>query len=199
MENGNRTARKTSKREAIMDAAIELFSCKGYHNTRMEEIAIKAGAGKGTIYEYFAGKLELFQEILYTGWRRIQEHIPLEQIEHMPVAEQLQRMISGHLHFFQENRQLTRVSFLEADTIDQELMAWTLKIKAEKEQQLQDLIEKDIKRGELRDDLDAGLISRMICALIPYFAGCVVMSEEEFDPQQLSAQITSAIINGIKK
>ena len=41
MENGNRTARKTSKREAIMDAAIELFSCKGYHNTRMEEIAIK--------------------------------------------------------------------------------------------------------------------------------------------------------------
>ena len=44
---------KKGKRELILEAAINVFSTKGYHNTRMEEIASQAGVGKGTIYEYF--------------------------------------------------------------------------------------------------------------------------------------------------
>lgn len=48
---------KLSKRDMILAAAIRVFSQKGYHHTRMEEIAIEAGIGKGTIYEYFSSKL----------------------------------------------------------------------------------------------------------------------------------------------
>ncbi len=197
--NEGEVHRKLSKREAIIEAAIQVFSRKGYHNTRIEEIAIQAGAGKGTIYEYFSSKLELFHEVLFTGWRNFEENIPLEQIENMSVQEQLHRTISAHLRYFLENRQLARVSFWEVEAVDQELLAWTLKIKAEKEQQMQALMEKGIARGELRDDLDPSVISRMVCALIPYFAGCIVMNDVELDPQELSKQITGAIINGIRK
>ncbi|MEN6392180.1 MAG: helix-turn-helix domain-containing protein, partial [Syntrophomonas sp.] len=52
------------KRELIIEAAIKVFSQKGYHNTRMEEIAQAAGIGKGTIYEYFESKLQLFQSMM---------------------------------------------------------------------------------------------------------------------------------------
>ena len=41
-----------------------MFFLQGLHNARMEEIAAVAGIGKGTIYEYFPSKLQLFQDML---------------------------------------------------------------------------------------------------------------------------------------
>ena len=56
--------RKKSKKEAIIEAGLQVFSQKGFHDARMEEIAVAAGIGKGTIYEYFSSKSHLFQEIM---------------------------------------------------------------------------------------------------------------------------------------
>lgn len=191
--------KKTGKREAIVEAAIRVFSRKGYHNTRMEEIALEAGAGKGTIYEYFDSKLELFQEILFKGWRVFQENTTVEEIDSMPIHELLQGIISGHLRFFKEHRQLTRVTFWDVEAIDQELMAWARRVRADKEERVQLLIEAAIARGEVRADLDAGVISRLVCAIIPYFATYAVMNDEDLDPQIISNQITSAILDGIRQ
>ncbi|MGI6434113.1 MAG: TetR/AcrR family transcriptional regulator [Syntrophomonadaceae bacterium] len=191
--------KKTGKREAIVEAAIQVFSRKGYHNTRMEEIALVAGAGKGTIYEYFNSKLELFQEILFKGWRVFEENTTVEEIDSMPIRELLQGLISGHLRFFKEHSQLTRVTFWDVESIDQELMAWARRIRTDKEQRVQLLIEAAIARGEVRADLDARVISRLVCAIIPYFAAAEVINNEDIDPHRLAAQLTSALLNGIKK
>jgi AcrR family transcriptional regulator len=51
---------KKSRQEEILNAARQLFSQKGYHETTLEEIAHKAEFAKGTIYNYFANKDELF-------------------------------------------------------------------------------------------------------------------------------------------
>lgn len=53
---------KNSKRKDILASARELFGEKGFHNTKMEEIALGAGVGKGTLYEYFKNKQEIFDE-----------------------------------------------------------------------------------------------------------------------------------------
>jgi len=39
---------------------MRVFARKGFHRTRMEEVAVEAQIGKGTIYEYFKSKTELF-------------------------------------------------------------------------------------------------------------------------------------------
>ena len=57
---------KQERRDNILEAAALVFSEKGYHQARVEEIAVQAGIGKGTVYEYFASKLELFQEMFGT-------------------------------------------------------------------------------------------------------------------------------------
>lgn len=49
-----------AKRENIITAAIATFAQKGYAGTRIVEVAQTAGIGKGTIYEYFRSKEELF-------------------------------------------------------------------------------------------------------------------------------------------
>lgn len=56
-----------AKRQQIITAAIGEFARRGFHATKMEHIADAAGIGKGTIYEYFATKDELFLAV-YDYW-----------------------------------------------------------------------------------------------------------------------------------
>jgi len=56
-------AKKTDKRQAIMQAAMELIAEQGFHGTPTSQIAEKAGTGVGTIYRYFKDKDELIEAI----------------------------------------------------------------------------------------------------------------------------------------
>ena len=55
-----RVVKPTEQRRAeILEAALHLFSSKGFHDTTMEEVANAAGVAKGTIYLYFQSKEHL--------------------------------------------------------------------------------------------------------------------------------------------
>lgn len=47
-------------RERILDAAMELFSAKGFHDTKLDEIVAEASTSKGSIYLHFPNKERLF-------------------------------------------------------------------------------------------------------------------------------------------
>ncbi len=47
-------------RDRILDAALNIFSRKGYHDTRMDEIVEAAASSKGSIYFHFPNKERLF-------------------------------------------------------------------------------------------------------------------------------------------
>lgn len=55
-----RVVKPTEQRRAeILEAALELFSSKGFNDTTMEEVATSAGVAKGTVYLYFQSKEHL--------------------------------------------------------------------------------------------------------------------------------------------
>ena len=51
---------KEAKKMEILHAAMKVFSQKGVVKTKMIDIAVAGGVGKGTIYEYFRSKEEIF-------------------------------------------------------------------------------------------------------------------------------------------
>jgi len=57
---------RNPKHDRILDAAIEVFAEKGFHNARIADIARKANVADGTIYLYFRNKddvlLSIFEE-----------------------------------------------------------------------------------------------------------------------------------------
>ncbi len=53
---------KQEKKRQIIQAAISVFAQKGFNNTKMIDIAEAGAIGKGTIYEYFRSKDEIFLE-----------------------------------------------------------------------------------------------------------------------------------------
>ena len=58
-----RTA-QPGKREAILAAALQEFSARGFAAARLDDVARRAGVAKGTIYLYFRDKETLFQELV---------------------------------------------------------------------------------------------------------------------------------------
>jgi AcrR family transcriptional regulator len=59
-----RDVRSAARREAILSAALDEFSAKGFAAARLDDVAKRAGVAKGTIYLYFADKETLFQELV---------------------------------------------------------------------------------------------------------------------------------------
>jgi AcrR family transcriptional regulator len=57
------------KRDAIMQAALQLFAERGFYGTSVAQIADLAGVGAGTIYRYFKDKEMLVNEI-FQYWKR---------------------------------------------------------------------------------------------------------------------------------
>ena len=53
-----------ARRAAILAAALEEFTARGYEGARLDDVARRAGVAKGTIYLYFADKEALFQELV---------------------------------------------------------------------------------------------------------------------------------------
>lgn len=62
-ENLNTGSENTRKQE-IIETAIQLFSQKGYHHTNVRDIAQALGISKGTFYLYYASKRDLFIEVV---------------------------------------------------------------------------------------------------------------------------------------
>jgi len=56
--------RSAARREAILSAALDEFSARGFEAARLDDVAKRAGVAKGTIYLYFRDKESLFQELI---------------------------------------------------------------------------------------------------------------------------------------
>jgi TetR/AcrR family transcriptional regulator len=59
-----RERRKEARPGELLDAALDLFVEKGYAATRSEEVAVRAGVSKGTLFLYFPSKEELFKAVV---------------------------------------------------------------------------------------------------------------------------------------
>src|SRR5215216_5801584 len=62
-----RISRKESQlqtRERLLDAALEVFSRRGYYAASVDEIAAEAGYSKGAVYSNFSNKEELFLALI---------------------------------------------------------------------------------------------------------------------------------------
>lgn len=79
---------KKKKREDILDAAMRVFAQKGFHRTKMEEVALAANIGKGTIYEYFQSKSELFLSLHAHMLAQLREFY-LKELEGLEDPQQL--------------------------------------------------------------------------------------------------------------
>jgi AcrR family transcriptional regulator len=74
---------KTDRGKIIVDAALKVFSRKGYADTRMADIAREADMSYGLVYHYFENKEKLFDAIVEEWWTGFYNE--LEELQQRPV------------------------------------------------------------------------------------------------------------------
>jgi AcrR family transcriptional regulator len=68
---GARTARGARTRTRLLEAAEQVFTELGYHDASIVKLAEAAGVAPGTFYLYFAGKQDIFDELVEDLNRRV--------------------------------------------------------------------------------------------------------------------------------
>lgn len=53
-----------ARRQAILDAALDVFASDGFAAARLDDIAARAGVAKGTVYLFFKDKQDLFEQVV---------------------------------------------------------------------------------------------------------------------------------------
>lgn len=62
------------KREQVLACAADVFLANGFHSTSLDAIAKAANSSRATVYQYFAGKEEIFRELSEAAGRAVLEH-----------------------------------------------------------------------------------------------------------------------------
>jgi AcrR family transcriptional regulator len=102
-----------STRERIMDAALSVFSRKGYHETRMDEIVEEAAASKGSIYFHFPNKEKLFLALV-DQFADLLERRVTEAIADQQGMQRVQTALTTVLETFSKYRRPAKLLLVQA-------------------------------------------------------------------------------------
>ena len=91
-----RRRRKEARPQELLDAALALFVEKGFAATRAEEVALRAGVSKGTLYLYYPSKEELLKAVIehFLSARIAEAEAALAALDG-PVAPALREMLAA--------------------------------------------------------------------------------------------------------
>ncbi len=100
---------KSDAKGRILDAAFEVFTEKGFHIATVDEIAEKAGVGKGTLYRYFSNKESLFNELVRLRLEELERKAQAVLDSNDDVLAMVVKYLRTYFEFFDRNQRLYRL------------------------------------------------------------------------------------------
>ena len=115
--------KRERRRTTVLEAALRVFSAKGYHQTRVSDIIGEASIARGTFYLYFDSKNAIFLELIDLLLERIKENVVgVDQSDDAPpMRDQILVSVRRVLGAFQQDRPLAKLILREAVGIDAEV------------------------------------------------------------------------------
>ncbi|OKP95996.1 TetR/AcrR family transcriptional regulator [Paenibacillus sp. P46E] len=111
------------KHTAILDAAYELFGSGGFYETKMSEVAERAGIAKGTVYLYFKNKEDLFMAVTRRDCEGFLQQLEGKLRASSSLTGKLSVIAEHHLFYYYERKQHTKL-FFRAPNNNPELVAY---------------------------------------------------------------------------
>ena len=99
--------------QAILDAAVELFSRHGFDGVSMRTIAMQAGVSKSNIYHHFKSKEELYLEIMESSAERFSDMVEALAEGKGSFDQRLRVFARSHLEHLFDNRMTVRLMLRE--------------------------------------------------------------------------------------
>lgn len=142
--------REKPKSILILDAAARVFAEKGFYAAKVEEIASRAGVGKGTVYEYFPSKEALFRAMLKAGMQSYLAAVRRRLKNPTSARGALEQIALAHAGFVQEKGALARLIADEQIGLDPRAREWLCRMRERKLEAVARVIARGMEEGEFR-------------------------------------------------
>ncbi|MBW2596415.1 MAG: TetR/AcrR family transcriptional regulator [Deltaproteobacteria bacterium] len=174
---------KETREKQIKDAALKLFSEKGFHNTTMAEIALAAGLGKGTLYWYWKSKealaFSLVSDMLSAFLDLIEETRDCEG----NIIKRLEKLAQRVADLYQQKKEYCRLLLkFRADrhyTFNPDYIEQVMKYYVRMRSAIASIIEQGIKAGEFKK-VDSQFIAFIILGIVEGLELEWLENEKEF-------------------
>ena len=189
-----RETKKRRTKQAILEAAISLFSENGYECTSIEHIAKIAGVGKGTVYSYFHTKKDIIKGFCEYELEKIHLKLVKRSNQDASILEQMLIIYMTEFNHVTQNKEFGRLYMRESvfpyDSDAQD----NLKLDNKFFQILFPILEKGQERGELRKDIEllyitAHFYSLYILIISAWYTGRITTEEVEPAMELLFRQV----------
>jgi AcrR family transcriptional regulator len=152
------------RRAEILDAALKVFSERGFHDTSIDEIAHAAGISKALVHEHFESKRELHLSLIDFYAQRLFERIATAAAPGPPAPARLEAGLEAFLKFAEDDRGAWRLLFREA--VDAEAAAVLDRMVAQITGLVATLIAEDPSAMTLEEEPDFELTVEVIAQLV---------------------------------
>lgn len=189
---------------AILDAAVKLFSEKGYDAVSMRGVAEKAGVSKANIYHHFNSKEALYRAIVYASAVELSGMVSELAGSAGPFDARIQDFATRHLRHLEGNALSSRVILREAFSGNDERSKMLVdEVFGDIFTRMVSIFEAGQQAGVLRPELDPALSATLLIGADVFFfqARGVLkhLPQAGFaeDLPSFSAQMVDVMLNGM--
>jgi len=195
-------SRKEEKRALIIKAAAKVFARRGFAGTLMAEIAIKAEIGKGTLYEYFDSKEDLFFSVFewFVKATEAKAQVSIAALGGS-ASDRLKALSDSLMNSWVEMRDLFSLvmEFLSASASSQMRQRFKRAFRqgyGDFRQIVSTLIRDGIERGEFQPHVD---IESVAAALVGTWDALLLQAwfDDDFNPLTAARGFMTVVINGL--
>ncbi|HKD68492.1 MAG TPA: TetR/AcrR family transcriptional regulator [Candidatus Binataceae bacterium] len=157
-----------ARRDQILEAALHLFSRKGFAESSVDEIAAEAGLGKATLYLYFPSKEILLQKLVdrYRLAPDLGELV--DSIRHLPPVRGIPLLVEGIWRQIKEHKEVAHVLVREVFSNPERARLYTEQIRLPGRNLLGAYFEAWMKRGKMRRG-NAEAMAQCLFGMLWYF------------------------------
>ncbi|MFT9493464.1 TetR/AcrR family transcriptional regulator [Anaerosolibacter sp.] len=156
------------KREKIMESAIDEFAQYSYQKGSINRIVERAEIAKGSFYQYFEDKKDLFKYILEKSGEEKMVYLThiIGDLDKLDFFHTIRELYIGGIRFGQEHPKLAAIADRFMKDADQQLMEEMFGDSKGKSQMVfQGLLLKGIERGEVDPKIDVELVAMLIASM----------------------------------
>ncbi|MBA0050317.1 TetR/AcrR family transcriptional regulator [Streptomyces sp. AJS327] len=191
---GVRTRRgRDTTRNRLFAAAVTLIAEQGFSSTTVEQIAERAGVAKGTVYYNFAGKDELFEELLRHGVRVLTSQLDAaarrSAAEGRNAPETLDALVHTALVFIDRFPDFTRLYVAELWRAHR---AWNGTLTAARRRAVavvETVLRRGVADGELSEEADVPLTAATLVGTVLVAA----LDWKTFQPERSLSEVHGAL------
>jgi AcrR family transcriptional regulator len=142
---------RPGRKENVLEAAVTLFSRKGYHGTTVRDIAVESGMLSGSLYAHISSKEDLLYEVVLRAADQFMTAVqPIAESSLTP-SEKLRQAMAAHLRVVASSLDAATVFMHEWKALSDERRAQVAERRNAYEQLFAGIIREGITSGEFRE------------------------------------------------